>query len=212
MLAYSHYHPAHRVVVLDFETSGLSPAQGDRAIEIGAVRLVNGKIAERFQSLMNPGFRISALIENYTGISNRMLAQAPSTAEVMREFAAFMGSDNLVAHNASFDQRFLVAELERLGLKVSNAFSCSLLLARRVAPEARGHKLADLVAHCRVASQGSFHRALADAEMTARIWLWLLNQLECQYPGIALSFELIQRVNKTQRAQLPALLRTAGKV
>jgi DNA polymerase-3 subunit epsilon len=206
MLPYSHYHPAHRVVVLDFETSGLSPAQGARAIEIGAVRLVNGKIAERFQSLMNPGFRISALIEDYTGISNRMLARAPGCTEVMRQFAAFIGSDNLVAHNASFDQRFLSAELERLNLPLPNAFTCNLMLARRVFPEARSHKLADLVAHCHLTPQGNFHRALADAEMTAQIWLQLLAQLANQYPNIQWSFALIQRVNQTPRKQLTSML------
>ena len=67
---------ADNVVVLDFETTGLSPNQGDRAIEIGAVRLSKGVVVERFQELMNPGFRISGFIENYTGITNAMLAQA----------------------------------------------------------------------------------------------------------------------------------------
>ncbi len=64
---------AKSVVVLDFETTGLSPNQGDRAIEIGAVKLENGTVVDRFQSLMNPGFRVSGFIENYTGISNAML-------------------------------------------------------------------------------------------------------------------------------------------
>ena len=72
------------VVVLDFETSGLSPAQGDRAIEIGAVLLRGGEVVDQFQSLMNPGFRVSGFIENYTGISNAMLAKAPPCAEIGR--------------------------------------------------------------------------------------------------------------------------------
>lgn len=68
---------ANSIVVLDFETTGLSPDQGDRAIEIGAVKLENGIITDKFQALMNPGRRINSFIENYTGINNRMLAVAP---------------------------------------------------------------------------------------------------------------------------------------
>ncbi len=64
---------ADTVIVLDFETTGLSPDYGDRAIEIGAVKLVNGELVDRFQQLMNPHKRISAFIENYTGITNKML-------------------------------------------------------------------------------------------------------------------------------------------
>ena len=74
------------VIVLDFETSGISPDSGDRAIEIGAVKLRGGVVAERFQSLMNPGLRINSFIENYTGITNRMLQDAPQAPVVMRDF------------------------------------------------------------------------------------------------------------------------------
>ena len=67
----------YRVVVLDFETTGLSPDGGDRAIELGAVLIEDNRIVDRFQSLMNPGMRVSGFIESYTGISNSMLATAP---------------------------------------------------------------------------------------------------------------------------------------
>ena len=101
----------YSVVVLDFETTGLSPDCGDRAIEIGAVLIRNNQIVDRFQSLMNPGMRISSFIEGYTGITNAMLGSAPPIADVMQKFAVFMAEHHLVAHNASFDRRFLdVAE------------------------------------------------------------------------------------------------------
>ena len=67
----------HPVIVLDFETTGLSPQYGDRAIEIGAVRIENNRITDRFQSLMNPGFRINSFIELYTGITNDIVAAPP---------------------------------------------------------------------------------------------------------------------------------------
>ena len=93
---------ADSVIVLDFETTGLSPNRGDRAIEIGAVKLVNGELVDQFQQLMNPGFPVSGFIEGYTGIKNSMLRTASPCHTVMSEFADFIGDANLVAHNASF--------------------------------------------------------------------------------------------------------------
>ena len=98
--------------MLDYETTGLSPDQGDRGIEIGAVMLEGGKVIDRFQALMNPGFRVDSFIEGYTGITNTMLRTASSCESVTREFAEFIGDYNLVAHNASFDRRFLDAEMQ----------------------------------------------------------------------------------------------------
>ena len=99
------------VIVLDFETTGLSPQYGDRAIEIGAVRIEDHTVTASFHSLMNPGFRISSFIASYTGISNRMVEAAPPCAEVMEQFAEFIDGHHLVAHNAAFDRRVLDAEL-----------------------------------------------------------------------------------------------------
>ena len=93
-------------VVLDFETTGLSSGMGDRAIEIGAVRLGKGQLIARFQELMNPGQRIIGFIESYTGIANGMLQGARPCGEVMRDFSDYIGGHNLVAHNASFDNGF----------------------------------------------------------------------------------------------------------
>ena len=128
---------ANSLVILDFETTGLSPDIGDRAIEIGAVRLVNGEVTERFQALMNPGQRLSGFIEDYTGISNGMLEDADSCEVVMDRFADFIANDNLIAHNASFDKRFLDAEFGRIGRDYAGEFSCSLLLARRIFQDSR---------------------------------------------------------------------------
>ena len=74
------------IIVLDFETTGLSPNHGDRAIEIGAVFIENNEIIDSFQSLMNPGFRISSFIESYTGISNSMVATVLPCEVVMEQF------------------------------------------------------------------------------------------------------------------------------
>jgi hypothetical protein len=102
------------VAVIDIETPGLSPAMGDRAAEVAIVLLEGTKVVARFQSLMNARVRISRIIEDYTGISNEMIRAAPPAAEVMAAAARFVQDVPLVAHNASFDQRFWAAELGQL--------------------------------------------------------------------------------------------------
>ena len=193
---------AGTVVVLDFETSGLSPTQGDRAIEIGAVRLEQGVITARFQRLMNPGRRIDGFIESYTGITNAMLSKAAPCAEVMAEFADFMAGYDLVAHNASFDQRFLDAELQRIRRNYSGRFACSMLAARRLYPAAPNHKLGTLVRYKSLPNDGTFHRALADAEMTAYLWLAMLEDIEQQHALAEVDFLLMQRLMKVSRASV----------
>ena len=157
-----HNHP---VIVLDFETTGMSPKFGDRPIEVGAVRIEYNRIVDRFQGLMNPGFAISWFIQSLTGISNALVAAAPPCEEVMSRFADWIGKTPLVAHNAGFDRKFLDTELARIGRHRDNAMACSMLAARRLFPEATNHKLATLVHHCSLATDGTFHRALADAEI-----------------------------------------------
>jgi len=201
---------ANTVVVLDFETTGLSPGQGDRAIEIGAVRIKDGHISERFSALMNPGFNVSSFIEQYTGISNAMLKQALPCNEVMADFVDFIGDDNLVAHNASFDKRFLDAEIERLSAHYPGQFACSLLLSRRLFPEAPNHKLATLVQYQNLPNDGVVHRALADAEMTAALLVRLQHDLcqryTCPWPDHA----QLMRLQRTARERMAQVLQCAA--
>ncbi|MBC7002852.1 3'-5' exonuclease [Photobacterium sp. BZF1] len=200
-------HPADTVIVLDFETTGLSPNMGDRAIEIGAVKIQNGIVIDQFQQLMNPGFRVSSFIEGYTGITNKMLESAPSCHAVMDEFADFIQGYNLIAHNASFDQRFLDAELGMLNRQYTGNFVCSMLLARRLYQEAPNHKLGTLVNELDIPNDGTFHRALADAEMTARLWLRLVNEVKDKTNLQSVSFDVMHKLSKTSKASVPALFR-----
>lgn len=190
---------ADTVIVLDFETTGLSPGMGDRAIEIGAVRIEGGEVTARFQELMNPGQRVSGFIESYTGITNAMLADARSCGEVMRDFSEFIGGNNLVAHNASFDKRFLDAELDRISLDYSGQFSCSMLAARRIFQRAPDHKLGTLVEYMNIPVEGVFHRALYDSEMTAKLWLAMLDDVRQRYTLSAIDFGLMQKLAKTPK-------------
>jgi len=197
---------ANSLVVLDFETTGLSPNQGDRAIEIGAVRIENGKVTDKFQSLMTPGFRINSFIEQYTGISNQMLAKAEPCEVVMERFADFIGNDNLLAHNASFDKKFLDAELNSISRTYSGQFICSLLVSRRINIAAPNHKLGTLINYKNIPSDGAFHRALYDAEMTAKLWLTMLDDLEERISHEFVPFKLIQKLSKTPKNDINKLL------
>jgi DNA polymerase-3 subunit epsilon len=198
---------ANTVVVLDFETTGLSPEEGDRAIEIGAVRLVNGEIVDRFQELMNPGRPVSSFIEDYTGITNAMLSGADSCGAVMSRFNDFIQDDNLVAHNASFDKRFLDAEFSHIAKRYSGEFCCSLLATRRIFQSAPNHKLGTLVNYNNIESIGGFHRALYDSEMTAHVWNKMLKLMQKKYDFPAISFELIQQLNKISKSNVDNFLR-----
>jgi DNA polymerase III epsilon subunit family exonuclease len=185
----------YSVVVLDFETTGLS-ADFDRVIEVGAVLIENNTVVDRFQSLMNPGRRISGFIENYTGITNKMLQDAPPVAEVMHDFAAFIAQHHLVAHNASFDRRFLDSELRRINKQRSQEFACTLLASRRIYPEAPSHRLETLVNYKKLKTSGVYHRALADAEMTGQLWLGMIEDVKSKYRLGSVPFDLMQQLSK----------------
>jgi DNA polymerase III subunit epsilon len=196
----------YSVVVLDFETTGLSPDNGDRAIEVGAVLIRDNRIIDRFESLMNPGMRINSFIEQYTGISNQMLATAPPIAEVMQRFSAFLGRHNLVAHNASFDRRFLDLEMQRINRQRTQEFACTMLVSRRLYPEAPGHSLEKLVRYKDLETDGIHHRALADAEMTGHLWIAMVEDLKNEFGLRQVPFELMCQLAKIPKKGTPAFL------
>lgn len=190
------------VAVIDFETTGLSPAMGDRATEVAVVIVDNGIIVDRYQSLMNSGAYIPPFIESLTGISNAMLSKAPPAAEVMHALAEFVGAVPLVAHNASFDSKFLDAEWSRVNRRRRQAFACSMLLARRIYPTALDHKLGTLIRHLGLPSAARAHRALADAEMTAHLWVKMVSDIRLQYCLDTVPHELLCALQKTPKAQI----------
>ena len=195
-----------RIAVIDFETTGLSPAQGDRATEIAAVILEGGRVVDRYQSLMNAGVRVPAHIEALTGISNAMIRQAPPAAEVMGAVADFVGDCPLAAHNAAFDTRFWDAELARVARQRRQEFACSLLLARRLLPDAPSHKLGALVAFAGLPVAGRSHRALADAEMAASLLQWLEAELIARHQVAEVSHALLRTIQAAPKQQLERCL------
>jgi len=189
-------------VVIDFETTGLSPGYGDRAIEVGAVLISGNRIVDSFQSLMNPEMRVSSFIEGFTGITNAMLSTAPAIKEVMVQLTSFIEQHHLVAHNAGFDSRFLDAELARINHRRTNQFACSMLASRRLYPDAPNHRLETLVTYKKLTTDGVHHRALADAEMTAYLWLEMIKDIKSTFGVREVSFKLMQQLAKVPKKKL----------
>ena len=200
------------VAVLDFETTGLSPDMGDRATEIAITLLRDGAIVDRYQSLMNAGRRIPADVVQLTGITNEMIAAAPTAAKVMAEAARFVGKAPLVAHNASFDRKFWCAELARLALPATHDFACTMLLARRVYPMLDNHRLSNVVQRLGLPMSGKAHRAMVDAEMASHLWCRIQSDLQRGYGLKAVSHQLLAQLQRVPKANVPAYLRSlAGK-
>jgi DNA polymerase III subunit epsilon len=187
------------IAVIDFETTGISPNMGDRATEVAIVMLEGGQVVDRYQSLMNAGVRVNSFITQLTGITNEMVQAAPPAEQVMREAARFVAGRPMVAHNAAFDRKFWQAELARCGQDGSHAFACTLLLSRRLYPQAPNHKLGTLAALHQLPSSGRAHRALADAEMAAHLLAQMQHDLTirhgCHQPDHGLLMGL-QRVSR----------------
>lgn len=188
--------------VIDFETTGMSPELGARATEVAIVLVEDGRVVDRYQSLMNAGAFIPYEIQMLTGITNAMVRSAPGADEVMHAAAQFVGSCPLVAHNAAFDRKFWNAELQRLGQRSSADFVCSLLLSRRLVPDAPNYKLGTLINTLCLPATGRYHRALADAEATANLFVHLGDALSRRYELPALSLELLLAVQKAPRLQI----------
>ncbi len=174
------------IAVIDFETTGMSPAQGARATEIAAVLVEDGQVVGRFQSLMNSGAWVPPFIEQLTGISNAMLRGAPPTRAVMHELMQFTRGCPLVAHNAAFDRGFWAAEAALAGCEPDPAhqFACTLLLSRRLYPQAPNHRLGTLAVLHQLPHNGRAHRALADALTTAQLLLRMQQDVRERYAAL----------------------------
>ena len=190
------------VAVIDFETTGMSPGYGARATEIAAIIIRDGQIVDRYQSLMNAGVSVPWFITQLTGITTAMVRQAPPARQVMAEVADFVGEYSLVAHNASFDKKFWDAELAAIGHHRQQDFICSMLLARRILPQAPNHKLGTLVDFAQLPVTGRYHRAEADAEMTAHLTLYMERELRRRFGLDSVSWQLLARIQQTPASRL----------
>ena len=163
-------------VVFDIETTGLSK-ETESITEIGAVKVVDGKIIDRFSTFVNPERPIPAEITKLTGITNEMVADAPVITEILPKFLEFCQDAVLVAHNANFDTGFIRLNAERkCGIEVKNTVLDTLELSRALLPELKKHKL-DIVCEQLGVSLEGHHRAVNDAEATAEVFLKFIDML-----------------------------------
>ncbi len=200
------------IAIIDFETTGISPSMGDRATEVAIVLLQEGQVVDRYQSLMNAGVRVNSFITQLTGITNEMLQAAPAAEQVMREAARFVGDLPMVAHNAAFDKKFWRAELARCGHDGSHAFACTLLLSRRLYPQAPNHKLGTLAALHHLPSSGRAHRALADAEMAAHLLAQMQHDLKTRFGCTRVDHALMMGLQRTSRHMVSSYLKQRARL
>lgn len=167
------HQDAHRYVVLDLETTGLSPTCGARVIEIGAIAMESGSRVEAFHTFINPGKHVPLMVQQIHGITDEMLKGKPRPDEVMPRFREFIQDSVLIAHNAHFDLRFIRYEFSRLNLTLSNNYICTLQMSRRHCPSLPNHRLETVYRYlCGDLPEGHQpHRALGDARLTAGVWM-----------------------------------------
>lgn len=168
----------HTCVVFDIETTGFSPIK-NRIIEIGAVRVTDGKIVDKFSTFVNPEVPIPYDIEQLTSINDGMVISAPTIEEVLPEFLAFCEGAVMVAHNASFDISFIKENARRQGLTFQPTVLDTVSLARVLLPNLNRFKL-DTVAKELKISLENHHRAVDDAGATAEIFVKFIEMLKAR--------------------------------
>lgn len=163
-------------VVFDLETTGFSPVN-NKIIEIGAVKVCNGRITERFSTFVNPEVPIPFKIEELTSIRDDMVLGAPKIEEILPEFLKFCEGAIMVAHNAGFDMSFISKNCERQGLPCKYTVIDTVALARVLMPQLNRFKL-DTVAKALKISLENHHRAVDDAACTAEIFVKFITMLK----------------------------------
>ena len=167
-------------VVFDLETTGLHASEGDSIIEIGAVKMKNGKIIDTYDKLIDPLKPLSEEIISITGITNEMVSGKPNEEETVKDFIKWVGNLPVVAHNAKFDMSFINMAYLKYDLgRFSNTVIDTLGLSRYLESNERYHNLATLVIRYNIPwDEDKHHRANYDAEGTALIFYKMLEKLK----------------------------------
>ncbi len=177
--------PNAECVVFDIETTGLS-VQNCKITEIGAVKIKNGEVLDRFNTFVNPEVPIPQEIVELTGITDEMVADAPCVHDALVDFFAFIGNDRvshdspyplLIAHNANFDIGFIRYFAQESGLPFKNPYLDTVALSKHVNPELKSHKL-DVIAKHYELGEFNHHRACDDAEMLAQIYFAMVDRMQ----------------------------------
>lgn len=198
-------------VAFDLETTGLN-CERDEIIEIGALKVKDGKVTERFARLIKPKLSVPPEITAITGITNEMLESAPPVEKVIPEFVLFCRDEILLGHNVTFDYKFTKVYAKRYGLPFEKKGLDTLKIARKVLPELESRSLGALCEHYEIVNQAA-HRAYHDALATAKIYHMLAHFYEEKYPALFEPESLVYHQKKVspatakQKAYLNELLK-----
>lgn len=173
----------NKYIAFDIETTGLDPMY-DEIIEIGAIKIEDGKEIETFSTLIKPEYEIDEFITELTGITNEMVMDAPKINEVLPKFMDFIKDSVILGHNVNFDINFIYDNLINEDMHpITNDFVDTLRLSRRLLPELKHHRLSDLANYYNIDTTGS-HRSLTDVRITIDIFKNLEKLVKSKYSNI----------------------------
>lgn len=151
-------------IVLDFETTGLSPLE-NKIVEIGAIKIENGKIIDTFETLVNPQVPIPPFISNKINITDNMVKDKPKLEDIFNNFILFLEDYPLVIHNAKFDMSFLIQNAKNFNINIKNKAFDTVSGAKKLFPELKKYNLAFLCKHFNISNPNA-HRAMSDVMAT----------------------------------------------
>ena len=194
-------------VCIDLETTGLNPKR-DRIIEIGAVKVRDGKVVETFQQLIDPKQQLEERVEELTGISSKELEGQPTIQEVLPALQEFLGEDVLLGHRVLFDYSFLKRTFTNEKIPFERKGIDTLKLARQFVTDCESKKLESLCKHYGIKQQA--HRALSDAQATVELYQKLVKEYynEDTFAPKPLEFKVKKEspITKAQKERLTLLL------
>lgn len=185
-------------IAFDIETTGLNPRENE-IIEIGALKVRDGKVADRFMEFIRPGSPISPAITDITGITNEMVAGARSCQEVVADFIGFCEDDVLIGHNVIFDYGFMKCSAAENGYTFEKMGIDTLKIAKKVHKDLDSRSLGSLCEHYHIENKAA-HRAYHDALATAKLYQTLAHYFESGDPELFRPCPLTYRVRKPQPA------------
>ena len=165
-------------IVVDLETTGLNPFEGNEIIEIGVTEIKNGNIGRSYSRFVKPKEEIPPFITDLTGISNEMVSNEDPIEEVLPRFRKYIGNNTIIAHNAKFDIKFLNYYLKKLGLEEIKEYICTLDLSKKVSSyKAKNKKLATACEYYNIENKEA-HRASSDTLATAQLFLKIRDKVD----------------------------------
>ena len=185
-------------VCFDLETTGLDPLYNE-IIEIGALKVRDGKVAERFMEFIHPQEEISPMITNLTGITNEMVANARPADAVISDFLEFCEDDVLIGHNVGFDYSFMKSGASNLGLTFEKFGIDTFKIAQRTLKSLPSKSLSSLCEYYQIENKAA-HRAYYDALATAKLYQTLAHYFENEVPSLFKPQQLTYKIKKVQPA------------